>query len=85
MINRLDKKNLEKPYIGFRSEEKVREGLYDYAEDEGAPTQEVIARTEELLKILSPEQKKAVHCGEITDDDFRLWSNPELYMNPGRL
>jgi hypothetical protein len=62
---------------------KVRERLYNYAEDEGAPTEEVIARTADLLKILSDEQKDQVYCGEVTDDDFRLWSNPELYMNPG--
>jgi hypothetical protein len=85
LINRLEKKNLEKPYKGFTTNGKVREGLYEYAEDEGAPTEEVIAKTEDLLKILSEEQKKAVQFGEVTDDDFRLWSNPELYVNPGSL
>ncbi len=40
-------------------------------------------KTEELMKILSEQQRKAVHCKEVTDDEFRLWSNPELYMNPG--
>lgn len=83
LINRLDKKNLEQPYKGFTSDGKVREGLYEYAEEEGAPTEQVIAKTEALIKILSEEQKKAVHCGDVTDDEFRLWSNPELYMNPG--
>jgi hypothetical protein len=85
LINRLDAKNLEKPYKGFTSDGKVREGLYNYAEDEGAPTEEVMARTADLFKILGDEQKDQVHCGEVTDDDFRLWSNPELYMNPGML
>jgi hypothetical protein len=83
LINRLDAKNLEKPYKGFTSDGKVREGLYRYADDEGAPTEEVISRTEELLENLNDEQKRAVQCGEVTDDDFRLWSNPELYVNPG--
>ncbi|TVY56824.1 hypothetical protein LSUE1_G009830 [Lachnellula suecica] len=85
LINRLDAKNLEKPYKGFTSDGKVREGLYDYGSDEGAPTKEVIAKTEALLKVLSAEDKKAVQFGEVTDDEFRLWSNPELYMNPGGL
>ncbi|KAE8445138.1 hypothetical protein EG329_013740 [Mollisiaceae sp. DMI_Dod_QoI] len=85
LINRLEKKNLEQPYKGFTSDGKVREGLYEYADDEGAPTEEVIVKTEELMKILSEQQRKAVHCGEVTDDEFRLWSNPELYMNPGGL
>jgi len=83
LINRLEAKNLEKPYKGFTSDGKVREGLYNYTEDEGAPTEEVIAKTEAFWKILSPEEKKAVHRGEVTDDEIRLWSNPELYMNPG--
>lgn len=85
LINRLDGKNLEKPYKGFTSDGKVREGLYNYAKDESAPTEKVIAKTEALLNILSAEQKKAVQFGDVTDDDFRLWSNPELYMNPGGL
>ena len=83
LINRLDAKNLEKPYKGFTSDGKVREELYNYADDEGAPTEEVMARTADLFKVLSDEQKDQVHCGQVTDDDFRLWSNPELYMNPG--
>lgn len=85
LINRLEEKNLERPYKGFTSDGKVREGVYEYAEDEGAPTEEVIARTEELLGILSEGERKAIHCGDVTDDEFRLWSNPELYMNPGKL
>lgn len=84
LINRLEKKNLE-PYKGFTSDGKVREGLYEYAEDEGAPTEEAIAKTEALMKVLSEEQKEAVHCGDVTDDEFRLWSNPELYVNPGMI
>jgi hypothetical protein len=85
LINRLDGKNLEKPYKGFTTDGTVREGLFNYAEDEGAPTEEVIAKTEALLNILNAEQKVAVQFGDVTDDDFRLWSNPELYMNPGMI
>ncbi|KAH8684526.1 hypothetical protein BGZ60DRAFT_366675 [Tricladium varicosporioides] len=85
LINRLDGKNLEKPYKGFTTDGIVREGLYQYADDEGAPTEEVMSRTEDLLNILTPEQKKAVQFGDVIDDEFRLWSNPELYMNPGGL
>lgn len=83
LINRLDAKNLEKSYKGFTSDGKVREGLYNYAEDEGAPTKEVVEKSEALLGILSEKEKEAVQCGEVTDDRIRLWSNPELYMNPG--
>lgn len=83
LINRLDAKNLEIPYKGFTSDGKVREGLYNYADDEGAPTEEVMNEVENLLGILSGEERKAVQFGEVTDDAFRLWSNPELYVNPG--
>jgi hypothetical protein len=82
LINRLDKKNLE-PYKGFTSDGKVREGLYDYADDEGAPTEAVMAKTKDLMDLLSDDQRKEVWRGEVTDDEFRLWSNPELYVNPG--
>ena len=84
LINRLDAKNLERPYHGFTSDGKVREGIFKYPDNEGAPTEEVIARVEELLGILSGEQQELVQCGEVTDDDFRMWSNPELYVNPGK-
>jgi hypothetical protein len=83
LINRLNAKNLEKPYIGFTTDGKVREWLYEYAEDEGAPTELVVGKVQRLLEISSPEQLKDVHCGDINDDEIRLWSNPELYMNPG--
>ena len=85
LINRLEAQNLERPYKGFTSDGKVREGLYTYAADEGAPTEEVIGKVRELLDILNEEEKKSVQFGEVTDDEFRLWSNPELYMNPGKL
>jgi len=83
LINRLDAKNLETPYKGFTSDGKVREGLYNYADDEGAPTKEVSEKCKALWELLSEKEKEAVYCGEVTDDRIRLWSNPELYMNPG--
>jgi hypothetical protein len=85
LINRLDAKNLEKPYVGFTSDGKVREGLYHYADDEGAPTERVANKAEVFLQLLDEGQKKAVQFGDVRDDEFRLWSNPELYMNPGKL
>lgn len=84
LINRLDAKNIEKPYKGFTSDGVVREGIYDYSSDEGAPTEKVIGKVEALLGILSEQEKEQVQFGEVTDDEFRLWSNPELYVNPGR-
>lgn len=83
LINRLDAKNIEKPYKGFTSDGKVRTGLWEFAEDEGAPTAEVVEKVVELMGLLTDGQRDEVHCGEVMDDDFRLWSNPELYVNPG--
>jgi len=84
LINRLDKRNIENPYVGFTVDGKVRSGLYSYAENEGAPTEEVVKKAEDLLVLLSSEERKRVECGSVEDDEFRLWSNPELYVNPGK-
>ena len=82
LINRLDKKNLE-PYSGFTATGTVEENVYLYADDEGAPTEEVAEKVRDLLELLSTEQQDAVECGDVRNDEFRLWSNPELYVNPG--
>ena len=82
LVNRLDKQNLE-PYKGFTSDGSVREGIYNYADDEGAPTEAVMEKMKELVEVLSDDQRNVVWSGEVTDDDFRLWSNPSLYVNPG--
>lgn len=82
LINRLDKKNLE-PYSGFTATGTVEENVYLYADDEGAPTEAVAEKVRDLLELLSTEQKDALECGDVRNDEFRLWSNPELYVNPG--
>jgi hypothetical protein len=48
----------------------VREGLYNYAEDEGAPTEIVVERTRGLLNILTEEQRKEVQRGDVTNDEI---------------
>ena len=83
LINRLDKKNLE-PYNGFTATGTVEENVYLYADDEGAPTEAVAEKVQALLELLSTEQKHALECGDVRNDEFRLWSNPELYVNPGK-
>lgn len=83
LINRLDAKNLEKPYKGFTSDGIVDDSVYNYAADEGAPVDEMVDAAQKLLAILSAEQRAAVSKPSVDDDEFRVWSNPELYMNPG--
>jgi Protein of unknown function (DUF3500) len=85
LINRLDAKNLEKPYVGFTTDGTVRKGVYAYAEDEGAPVEKMVKAAEALLVMLEPGQRKAVQFEGVEADVFRLWSNPELYVNPGGL
>jgi hypothetical protein len=83
LINRLEAKNLERPYKGFTADGTVQEGLYDYADDEGGPVDAMVEAANALLGILSPEQRQEVSKRSVDEDEFRLWSNPELYMNPG--
>lgn len=84
LINRLEATNLEKPYVGFSNDEYLGR-VYDYGDErEKAPLKEVVPKVVELLNLLSGEQRKEVDCGDVRGDDFRLWSNPELYVNPGK-
>ncbi|UZJ55560.1 hypothetical protein CBS101457_004880 [Exobasidium rhododendri] len=84
LINRLDRKNLEKPYKGFSSDGKPDANVYHYERDEGAPVEEACAAASALLDGISEEERSSVTRGDVQDDDdFRLWSNPELYMNEG--
>lgn len=85
LINRLDAKNLEKPYVGFTTDGTVREGLYEYPEDEGAPVEEAKEAADALIAIMSEEEKVRTLFPSVEVDEIRLWSNPELYVNPGGL
>lgn len=71
------------PFRGFTATGIVEDNVYRYADDEGAPTEDVAEKVRNLLNLLSPEQMTAVECGDVRNDEFRLWSNPELYVNAG--
>ncbi|KAK4991276.1 hypothetical protein LTR66_006589 [Elasticomyces elasticus] len=85
LVDRLAASNLEKPYKGFTSDGNVLEGVYNHAEDEGAPVEAMTDAAAALLEMLSGEQRKEMHFESVEVDEFRLWSNPELYVNPGGL
>ena len=58
--------------------------MWVYGEDEGAPVEAAVAAAERFLDGVSDEDRKAAVKGDVeTDDEFRAWSNPELYVNPG--
>ena len=83
LINRLDYKNVE-PYVGFSADGRPDPGVWEYATDEGAPVEATARAVEALLCELSEEERAAAVFGGVeTDDWFRTWSNPELYVNPG--
>lgn len=84
LINRLDKTNLETPYKGFSADGHPDPSVYSYDADEGAPVEEASEAATALIDAMSEKQKVSAVRGDIlTDDEFRLWSNPELYVNEG--
>jgi hypothetical protein len=39
-----------------------------------------------LWSALGKRERKEVRMGDVGEDErFRVWSNPELYVNPGEL
>ncbi|KAJ2895851.1 uncharacterized protein MKZ38_006135 [Zalerion maritima] len=85
LISRLEAQNLEKPYKGFSSDGNPDSSVWNWEKDSegGAPVNEVAGAMNVLLEKLGEQGRKQVHCGEVDGDEIRLWSNPELYMNPG--
>ena len=83
MVERLSAKHIEKPFKGFTSDGVVKEDVFKFADDEGAPTTAMVAATENLLSLLSDEQQQMSIFDSLDADEFRMWSNPELYVNPG--
>ena len=56
------------------------EYIITYSDAEGASV-ETMRAVEALLSVLEGGQRKV----GVLLDEFRLWSNPELYVNPGGL
>lgn len=85
LIDRLELKNVERPYKGFSADGNPEASIWVYKEDEGAPVEVAVAAAKAFLEGISEEDRKEVVKGDVeTDDEFRAWSNPELYVNPGR-
>jgi Protein of unknown function (DUF3500) len=82
-LKRFPIENLDKTYRGITADGHVREGVFNHASDEGAPVEAMVTATENLLSLLSPEQKTATMFTSVEADEMRIWSNPELYVNPG--
>lgn len=84
LIDRLNKSNIEKPYKGFSSDGNPDASVYRYSQDEGAPVEEACNAANILIEALSDEEAQRTIYGDVQEDhDFRIWSNPELYVNEG--
>ncbi|BEI90291.1 uncharacterized protein CcaverHIS019_0303610 [Cutaneotrichosporon cavernicola] len=81
LIKRLDVSNLE-PYVGFSANGNPLPQIA-YSDDEGAPVNAAVDAVNVLLDALPDELRSQVVRGTVDNDEFRAWSNPELYVNPG--
>ena len=84
MVERLNAKHIENPFKGFTTDGVVKEDVFTFADDEGAPTEAMVTAITNLISILSNEQLEASTFDSLDVDEFRMWSNPELHVNPGR-
>jgi hypothetical protein len=92
LINRLDYQNIHDvegnigPYKGFSVDGNPTPKIFQYEQDEGAPVEQAVEKVKALWKALGKGERKEVRCGDVrTDERVRVWSNPELYVNPGEL
>ncbi|KAK7546360.1 hypothetical protein IWX49DRAFT_573500 [Phyllosticta citricarpa] len=87
LIARLEAANLEKPFVGFTTDGVVRDAVWEgtYGADEGAPVEAATDAANALLGLLSDDERARTVYASVEDDAIRLWSNPELYVNPGGL
>lgn len=90
MINRLSYQNLHSvegnagPYKGFSVDGNPNPKIFRYEQDEGAPVEEAVKAVKALWSKLGKEERKEVRMGDVKEDErVRVWSNPELYVNPG--
>jgi len=84
LIDRLRIENIERPYRGFSVDGQPDPTIFHYQEDEGAPVASACDAVNRLLDSLDDAERDAVVRGDVREDDeFRAWSNPELYVNPG--
>lgn len=86
LIDRLDIRNIERPHKGFSADGQPDPSVHHYEADEGAPVEAAVRATNRLLELISEDEARELIKGDVVDDDeFRAWSNPELYVNPGEL
>lgn len=58
---------------------KVRQGLFDLA-DEGNPIQDIVSAANETLALMTEKQRTKT-CYHVDATEWRTWSNPEILMS----
>lgn len=83
-LSRLEARNLVTPFRGLTSDGNVQPNLFNYAAEEGAPIGAMLEAAKALLGFLSPEQRQSTLFDSVENQQIRLWSNPEFYVNEGK-
>jgi hypothetical protein len=68
------------PFFGITCGGNKESGLF-YIKDEGAATEQLVASANDLLAMLTPEERGSVQYS-VDAPEWRVWSNPEFLFNP---
>jgi len=67
-----------KPFVGLTTQGQPKRDLFNI-KSEGAPNSNAIRAVENLLAVLTPNQKVKMHF-EIASENWRNWQNTELFV-----
>lgn len=73
------RERVKEPFVGITTDGHGISDLYALA-NEGAPTARMVAAARRLLSELTGEETEQVRH-DIQSEHWRMWSNPELYVN----
>ncbi|CRG86182.1 hypothetical protein PISL3812_03185 [Talaromyces islandicus] len=68
----------EEPFQGITTDGNVRPNLFTL-QDEGLPIESIVTSVQNLLKLLSDDQRKTLSY-HIDSPEWRTWSNPEFLL-----
>lgn len=74
------RERLGQPFTGVTSDGEVRQDLYAL-EDNGAPVGAMLSAARNILGMCRDEERAKLRV-PIDAPNWRMWSNPELYINP---
>ncbi|KAL4862674.1 hypothetical protein BDV12DRAFT_207075 [Aspergillus spectabilis] len=71
------------PYKGITTDGHVIPNVHhlaDEADDQGAPTAEMVKIAQKLLRIVTPQEREAL-LRQVDSREWRAWINPEIYIS----